>query len=193
MLHDADERARAHAGEEDDHVHLAALQRFGKCKRLGVRLEGHFAQGRRHQRLAAAVPDKGGNLGSPAAFESEHAQTPEARSDARHQYRRFCCRTMSNVAVSAMAIAAMTPAWIGSDTTRSAASGTLPAMFREITMSPFARTSSTALVMSPPMSEPASTSSRTRGRRATARTAAVSACSPTSGIVSTEMRSPRML
>ena len=48
-------------------------------------------------------------------------------------------------------------------------------------------------VISPPISDPASTSSRTRGSSTTARTAAASSCSPTSGIVSTEMRSPRML
>ena len=43
------------------------------------------------------------------------------------------------------------------------------------------------------MIDPASTSSRTRGRRTTARTALASASSPTSGIVSTEIRSPRIL
>ena len=47
--------------------------------------------------------------------------------------------------------------------------------------------------MSPPISDPARTSSRTRGSRTTARTAAAISCSPTSGIVSTEIRSPRML
>ena len=106
---------------------------------------------------------------------------------------RFCCLTISNVAVSAMAITAITPAWTGSDTTRSATSGTLPAMFSEITMRPFCRTSWTAFEISPPISEPASTRSRTRGRRTTARTALASSLSPTSGMVSIEIRSPRML
>ena len=109
------------------------------------------------------------------------------------QYRFFNCRIRSNFAVSATAITAITPAWTGSLTTRSAASGTLPAMFSEITRRPFLRTSSTAAVISPPISAPASTSSLTRGSRAVARTAAASSCSPTSGIVSMEMRSPRML
>ena len=45
---------------------------------------------------------------------------------------------MSNFAVSAMAITAITPACSGSVTTRSAASGTLPAMFKLITMTPLA-------------------------------------------------------
>ena len=43
---------------------------------------------------------------------------------------------MSNLAVSAIAITAITPAWTGSDTTRSTTSGTLPAMFSEITTQP---------------------------------------------------------
>jgi len=42
------------------------------------------------------------------------------------------------------------------------------------------------LSISPPISEPASTSARARGRFGTARTASASGCSPTSGIVSTE-------
>src|SRR5262245_31917737 len=46
------------------------------------------------------------------------------------QYRRLRCRLMSNLAVSATAITAITPAWTGSLTTKSATSGTLPAMFR---------------------------------------------------------------
>ena len=87
----------------------------------------------------------------------------------------------------------MTPACTGSETTRSATSGTLPAIFSEMTIRPLLRTSSTALVISPPMIEPASTSRRTRGSRTTDRTAPASASSPTSGMVSTEMRSPRML
>ena len=65
------------------------------------------------------------------------------------QYRRFNCRMRSNWAVSATAITAMTPAWTGSVTTRSAASGTVPAMFSEITNNPLPRTSSTAVAISP--------------------------------------------
>ena len=98
-----------------------------------------------------------------------------------------------NVAVSATAMTAITPACTGSLTTRSAASGTLPAMLRLITSMPRARTSRTAVSIAPPISEPASTSARARGRRVTARTASASGVSPTSGIVSTEMCSPRML
>ena len=49
------------------------------------------------------------------------------------QYFFLSCFIMSNLAVSATAITAMTPAWTGSVTTRSAASGTLPAMFSEMT------------------------------------------------------------
>ena len=98
-----------------------------------------------------------------------------------------------NFAVSATAITVITPACTGSVTTRSAASGTLPAMFRLTTSRPCARTSRTAFSMSPPINAPASTSAFARGNRATARTASASGCSPTSGMVSTEMRSPRML
>ena len=47
--------------------------------------------------------------------------------------------------------------------------------------------------MSPPMIDPARTSRRARGRSATARTAAAMFSSPTSGIVSTLIRSPRRL
>ncbi len=43
---------------------------------------------------------------------------------------------MSNLAVSAIAMTAITPAWTGSETTRSTTSGTLPAMFSEMTRSP---------------------------------------------------------
>ena len=100
---------------------------------------------------------------------------------------------MSNRAVSAIAITAITPACSGSVTTRSAASGTLPAMLRLITITPCWRSSVTASVIAPPIRAPASTTTRARGSRPTARTAAASASSPTSGIVSTEMRSPRML
>ena len=48
--------------------------------------------------------------------------------------------------MSATAITAMTPACTGSVTTRSAASGTLPAMFRLMTIRPWARTSRTRLL-----------------------------------------------
>ena len=58
---------------------------------------------------------------------------------------------MVNFAVSATAITAITPACTGSDTTRSAASGTLPAMLRLITSKPCARTSRTAFSISPPV------------------------------------------
>src|SRR5688572_21178095 len=77
------------------------------------------------------------------------------------QYFFFNCLIRSNFAVSATAITAMTPAWTGSVTTRSAASGTLPAMFSEITYIPSRLTSSTAVAISPPISDPASTSSFT--------------------------------
>ncbi len=100
---------------------------------------------------------------------------------------------MSNFAVLAIAMTAITPACTGSETTRSATEGTVPAMFNEMTRIPCSRTSRTALVMSPPMIAPAITRMRARGRRATARTAAARFVSPTSGIVSTEIRSPRML
>ena len=46
-------------------------------------------------------------------------------------------------------------AWTGSVTTRSAASGTPPAMFRLMTSRPVSRTSRTASTISPPMSDPA--------------------------------------
>ena len=58
---------------------------------------------------------------------------------------------------------------------------------------PTARSSSAAVLISPPMIEPARTSRRARGRSATARTAAAISASPTSAIVSTEIRSPRRL
>src|SRR5688572_24102851 len=59
----------------------------------------------------------------------------------RDQYLLPCCRIRSNLAVSATAMTAITPAWTGSLTTRSAASGTLPTMFSEMTGSPLRRTS----------------------------------------------------
>ena len=64
--------------------------------------------------------------------------------------RRFSFSTL-NLAVSATAITAMTPACTGSLTTRSDASGTLPAMFKLITSKPFFRTSRTACSISPPI------------------------------------------
>ena len=66
-------------------------------------------------------------------------------------------------------------------------------MFSAMIGMPTARSSSAATLMSPPMIEPARTSSRARGRSATARTAAAMFASPTSGIVSTLIRSPRRL
>ena len=68
-----------------------------------------------------------------------------------------------------MAMTAITPACSGSVTTRSAASGTLPAMFKLITMTPWRFSSATASVIAPPISAPARTSTRARGSRATAR------------------------
>ena len=85
--------------------------------------------------------------------------------------------------LSATAITAITPL----------AAGTLPAMFSLTTIRPCVRTSRTARSMSPTISDPASTSAFIRGSLAHARTASASGCSPTRGIVSTEMRSPRML
>ena len=58
---------------------------------------------------------------------------------------------------------------------------------------PACRTRSTARETSPPISDPASTSMDARGSRATASTASARVCSPTRGIVSTDIRSPRML
>ena len=81
----------------------------------------------------------------------------------------------------------------GSLTTRSAASGTLPAMFRLITSKPSWRTSRTACFDFAAHQRSGQHQRLALGRRATARTASASACSPTSGMVSTEMCSPRML
>ena len=86
-----------------------------------------------------------------------------------------------NLAVSATAMTVMTPACTGSLTTRSHASGTLPAMLRLTTRRPWLRTSRTAFSISPPISAPASTRAEARGSRATARTASARGCSPTSG------------
>ena len=97
------------------------------------------------------------------------------------------------IAVSATAMTAIVPAWTGSLTTRSTWSVIEPTMLRAMIGIPAARSSSAARLISPPMIEPASTSSRARGRSATARTADAIASSPTSGIVSTEIRSPRRL
>ena len=85
------------------------------------------------------------------------------------------------------------PAWTGSETTRSTCSVIEPTMLSAMIGMPTARSSSAATLMSPPMIEPARTSSRARGRSATARTAAAMFASPTSGIVSTLIRSPRRL
>ena len=52
------------------------------------------------------------------------------------QNTRRLKRSMVNLAVSATAITAITPACTGSVTTRSAASGTLPAILRLMTKSP---------------------------------------------------------
>ena len=88
---------------------------------------------------------------------------------------------------------AIVPAWTGSDTTRSTWSVIEPTMLSAMIGMPTARSSSAATLMSPPMIEPARTSSRARGRSATARTAAAMFSSPTSGMVSTLIRSPRRL
>ena len=61
------------------------------------------------------------------------------------------CRTSP---VRATSITVITPAWTGSVTTRSASSGTVPAMFSEMTMIPCARISRTAVATSPPVIEP---------------------------------------
>ena len=63
-----------------------------------------------------------------------------------------------------MAMTAMTPACTGSETTRSAASRTLPTMFRAITLRPCRWSSRTARVISPPMRAPASTRISARGQ-----------------------------
>ncbi len=62
--------------------------------------------------------------------------------------------------MSAISITAITPASTGSLTTTSAASGTEPAMFVHRTMIPASLISRTAVLMSPPISAPASTSDR---------------------------------
>src|SRR5256886_2027679 len=95
---------------------------------------------------------------------------------ARRPFQNLRPRTCSieNRAVSATSMTAITPASTGSVTTRSAASGTEPAMLVQTTMIPASRISRTAFEMSPPMSAPASTSTRARCRRATARTASAS-------------------
>ena len=59
---------------------------------------------------------------------------------------------------------AIVPAWTGSDTTRSTCSVIEPTMFSAMIGMPTARSSSAAALMSPPMIEPARTSSRARGQ-----------------------------
>ena len=98
---------------------------------------------------------------------------------------------MRNVAVEDAAITAITPAWTASVTIRSAASGADPAMLSEMTSRPRSLTSRTAVSMSPPIKAPANTRTRTRGKRAQARTAWAMFSSPSREMVSTEMRSPR--
>ena len=88
---------------------------------------------------------------------------------------------------------AMVPAWTGSLITRSTWSVIEPTMLSAMIGMPTERSSSAAMLISPPMIEPARTSIRARGRSATARTAAAMFSSPTSGIVSTEIFSPRRL
>src|ERR1035437_1231127 len=102
-------------------------------------------------------------------------------------------RSMSNTAVEATSITAIVPAWSGSLTTRSATFATDPAIRSETTRMPAAWISLTATVISPPIRLPASTRPSTRGSRATALTASAISFSPTRGMVSTEIRSPRML
>ncbi len=100
---------------------------------------------------------------------------------------------MSNLANREMCITAKTPAWMGLVTTRLACFGTDPAILRAMTGIPATRTRSTALEIFPPMSDPARTRMDALGRRTTASTAWARSSSPTRGMVSTEIRSPRML
>ena len=88
----------------------------------------------RNEEVVGLIPICSTSLRSPSYGETGQYRLP------------FCC-IKSNLAVSATAMTAMTPAWTGSLTTRSAASGTLPAMFSEITWRPLRRTSSTARVI----------------------------------------------
>ncbi len=73
-----------------------------------------------------AVSHRTQNLAEPRGTEPCGTQRNPVEPGRTLQYLRFCCRTRSNFAVSATAMTAMTPAWTGSLTTRSAASGTLP-------------------------------------------------------------------
>src|SRR6187431_1940607 len=59
---------------------------------------------------------------------------------------------------------AIVPAWTGSETTRSTWSVIEPTMLSAMIGMPTERSSSAATLMSPPMIEPARTSSRARGR-----------------------------
>ena len=92
------------------------------------------------------------------------ADLQAALSDDRSVAASLVAVEISNCAVSAIAITAITPACSGSVTTRSAASGTLPAMLRLITRTPRRFTSLTASVIAPPISAPASTTTRARGQ-----------------------------
>ena len=86
-----------------------------------------------HRLAAARWPPRGSQTVGDA---HRQAHWKSSGHRPRDQYLLPCCRIRSNLAVSATAITAITPAWTGSLTTRSAASGTLPAMFSEITSSP---------------------------------------------------------
>src|SRR6266542_403731 len=201
-----DRRGKHHAGDRDDD---AARPRDPPPEQPGERdlvdARAQLRQGPRLGELAQADPPApldehatDHEQGARSAAERLRADvepraTERARARRALQYVRPRCRAMSKRAVFATAITAITPAWTGSVTTRSAARGTDPAMFRLITRMPFARTSSTAALISPPMSAPASTSATARGSRATARTASDRSRSPTIGIVSMLIFSPRML
>ena len=50
-----DERTRAHAGEEDDHVELAVHEPSNEFERVGIGDERNFAKGWRGNRAAAVI------------------------------------------------------------------------------------------------------------------------------------------
>ena len=68
------QNARADAGEQNDHVELAGEQTRGELEGLFIALDGGFAHGRGHDRLALLFADELRDFGRAPAFERDHFQ-----------------------------------------------------------------------------------------------------------------------
>jgi hypothetical protein len=71
-LDDRDERASAHAGQQDDEIEFATLQRIGECDGFGIGFERHLFHRGRRNRNAAIRGDDGRHLLRTAALENQN-------------------------------------------------------------------------------------------------------------------------